>query len=58
MLAPHELAAAQGFQADYKLIGTKTNKVAKIGNSVCPPVAKALVAANVTLEQSTRKAVG
>lgn len=47
MLQPNELAAAQGFPADYKLIGTKTQQVAKIGNSVPPPVVRALVEANV-----------
>jgi len=49
MLAPRELARAQGFDDSYILTGTKTNQVAKLGNSVCPPVAKALVAANVEL---------
>jgi DNA (cytosine-5)-methyltransferase 1 len=58
MLAPHELAAAQGFPESYQLIGTKTNQVAKIGNSVCPPIAKALVSANVELEQIIKVKVG
>lgn len=31
---------------DYILTGTKSNQVAKIGNSVCPPVAEAVVRAN------------
>lgn len=43
MLQPRELAAAQGFPADYVLTGTKTSQVARIGNSVCPPVAEAIV---------------
>lgn len=47
MLQPHELAAAQGFPPDYVLTGTKSEQVAKIGNSVCPPVAAALVRANL-----------
>lgn len=47
MLSPRELARAQGFPDDYVLTGTKTNQVAKIGNSVCPPVVKALVSANL-----------
>ena len=47
MLAPHELAKAQGVPADYLLPGTKSQQVAKIGNSVCPPVAEALVRANL-----------
>lgn len=53
MLTPRELFAAQGFPPDYiierdaegrKL--TKTAQVAKCGNSVCPPLAEALVRAN------------
>lgn len=47
MLQPHELAAAQGFPATYKLVGTKSAQVARIGNSVCPRVVAALVRANV-----------
>jgi len=45
MLQPRELARAQGFGDDYQLIGTKTQRVARIGNSVCPPLAQALVEA-------------
>ena len=45
MLQPRELANAQGFPADYYLHGTKTTQVAKIGNSVPPPVAEALARA-------------
>jgi len=52
MLAPKELAAAQGFPTGYSLIGTKKSQVAKIGNSVPPPVAKALVRANVKLRDA------
>lgn len=47
MLQPRELATAQGFPPDYILQGTKSSQVAMIGNSVCPPVAEALVRANV-----------
>lgn len=54
MLAPHELYAAQGFPDDYIIDalsdGRPINKTAQIrlvGNSVCPPVARALVAAQV-----------
>jgi DNA (cytosine-5)-methyltransferase 1 len=47
MLQPHELARAQGFPPEYVLTGTKSQQVAKIGNSVCPPVAAALVRANL-----------
>ena len=55
MLAPRELFRAQGFPADY-IIGdnpaqgltlTKTAQVRMCGNSVCPPLAQALVAANL-----------
>lgn len=53
MLQPKELYAAQGFRPDYifdrgangKAI-TKTDQVRMCGNSVCPPVAEALVRAN------------
>jgi DNA (cytosine-5)-methyltransferase 1 len=54
MLAPHELFAAQGFPASYQIapeVGgkpmTKTAQIRCAGNSVCPPVAMAIVAANV-----------
>ena len=46
MLQPRELARAQGFPDTYILTGTKTSQVARIGNSVCPDVAEALVSAN------------
>lgn len=54
MLAPHELFAAQGFPEDYKINVefngkplTKTAQIELAGNSVCPPVARAIVAANL-----------
>lgn len=47
MLSPRELARAQGFPDDYILTGSKSNQVAKIGNSVCPPIAEAIVRANL-----------
>jgi len=54
MLTPRELFNAQGFPADYiidrdaeGLPITKTAQVAKCGNSVCPPIARALVEANM-----------
>lgn len=53
MLAPHELYAAQGFPIDYQIDRgadgrpmTKTAQVRMVGNSVCPPVARAVVLAN------------
>ncbi len=54
MLQPRELYRAQGFPEGYKIdfeIGgkriTKTAQVRMVGNSVCPPMAEALVRANV-----------
>ena len=61
MLAPHELFAAHGFPPDYVLDPlldgkplTKTQQIELAGNSVCPPAAYALVAANArTLRRAT-----
>lgn len=54
MLTPRELYNAQGFPADYiighGLFGRKTSRadqVARCGNAVCPPMAEALVRANL-----------
>jgi DNA (cytosine-5)-methyltransferase 1 len=54
MLAPRELFRAQGFPDSYIIDRgpdgkpiTKTDQVAKCGNSVCPDLAAALVRANV-----------
>jgi DNA (cytosine-5)-methyltransferase 1 len=54
MLAPRELYRAQGFPDSYRIDIpfngkplTKTAQVRMCGNSVCPPVAAAIVAANV-----------
>tara|TARA_R110001583_G_scaffold189552_2_gene352690 strand:- start:1598 stop:3406 length:1809 start_codon:yes stop_codon:yes gene_type:complete len=67
MLTPRELYRAQGFPDNY-LIGDKdsdgfwlpkSQQVAKCGNSVCPPLAAALVRANVaqsSLFETGRKA--
>lgn len=59
MLTPRELANAQGFPRDYVIDRgadgkplTKTAQVRMIGNSVCPPVAAAIVRANFTHEQA------
>ena len=46
MLVPRELANGQGFRRNYILTGPQWRQVAKIGNAVCPHVAKALVSAN------------
>lgn len=58
MLTPRELARAQGFPDSYILDPivngkplSKTAQVRMIGNSVCPPLAKALVEANFSHEQ-------
>ena len=47
MLTPRELASCQGFPADYQLIGTQAQQIARIGNSVPPPLAAAVVAVNI-----------
>lgn len=54
MLQPHELFAAQGFPSDYIIDRDcegkeypKTEQVARCGNAVPPPFAKALVEANL-----------
>lgn len=54
MLKPHELFAAQGFPADYIIDRdadgkpvSQSTQVALCGNSVSPPIAAALVRANV-----------
>ncbi|WP_313337330.1 DNA cytosine methyltransferase [Sphingobium yanoikuyae] len=56
MLTPRELFNAQGFPPDYIIDRdangapiTKTAQVAKCGNSVCPPMAEALVRAQFGL---------
>jgi DNA (cytosine-5)-methyltransferase 1 len=61
MLQPRELARAQGF-ADSTLLdapGLQLSKAAQvrvIGNSVCPPLAEALVRANYSERQALRAA--
>jgi len=62
MLTPRELARAQGFPDSYRLCDvdtslplSKTAQVRMIGNSVCPPMARAIVAANY-VETSDRRA--
>jgi DNA (cytosine-5)-methyltransferase 1 len=56
MLTPRELATAQGFPADYVLTGTQRDQIGRIGNSVCPPIAAALVAANMPQPRKGRAA--
>ena len=48
MLEPRELANGMGFTDGYQMIGTKGDMTARIGNAVCPPLAKAIVGANYT----------
>lgn len=47
MLQPRELARAMGFPEAYRLIGSKRDQVARIGNAVCPHMAEVLVQANL-----------
>lgn len=54
MLEPHELFAAQGFPKDYIIDRdadgknySKAKQIARCGNAVCPPLAEALVRANL-----------
>ncbi|MCB1889091.1 MAG: DNA cytosine methyltransferase [Rhodocyclaceae bacterium] len=63
MLTPRELFTAQGFPDDY-LIGdrpddgldlTKTAQVRMVGNSVCPPLARAIVEANFAHESAWKQ---
>lgn len=58
MLEPHELFAAQGFPEQYLISHdshgkkiSKAKQVARCGNAVCPPIAQALVMANVDVKQ-------
>ena len=47
MLQPRELYRAQGFPENVKLLGSKSSQVELCGNSVCPPLAAAIVRANM-----------
>lgn len=55
MLSPAELAFAQGFPPEYDMTDagslTKTTEIRLIGNSVCPPVAEAVIRACFNIEQ-------
>lgn len=53
MLRPRELARGQGFPDSYLLTGTASKQVARIGNSVCPVMAEALVRANLVESMAT-----
>ena len=63
MLTPRELYRAQGFPESYAIDKgadgrhlTKTAQVRMCGNSVCPPLARAIVAANYSEQQAERMA--
>ena len=63
MLTPRELFTAQGFPPTYVInIGQNGKKLPKdaqvrmCGNSVCPPMAKALVEANVSMIKQLEQA--
>jgi DNA (cytosine-5)-methyltransferase 1 len=49
MLSPRELFNAQGFPGSYDIdcVSTQTAQIKLAGNSVCPPVSRTLVAANL-----------
>lgn len=60
MLSPREQFRAQGFPDTYQIdlddkgrAFSKTVQTHKCGNSVCPPLAQAIIAANVVLEEVT-----
>jgi len=62
MLAPRELFRAQGFPENYIIDRdshgkpiTKTEQVARCGNSVCPPMSEVLVRANMVEAEVLRK---
>lgn len=46
MLKVSELKKIQGFPEDFELIGTKTNQLKFIGNSVVPIMAQKLIESN------------
>jgi len=63
MLTPRELFNAQGFPADYEIerdaagnMFSKSDQVGRAGNSVCPPLAAAITAANVPHLAQAREA--
>lgn len=62
MLTPRELYRAQGFPDSYIIDPTvngkplsKASQVRMVGNSVCPPIARALVEANFAHEEAYRQ---
>ena len=64
MLTPRELFRAQGFPDTYVIDRgadgepiTKTDQIRLCGNSVCPPVARAILEANFVQQAVNRRAV-
>ena len=47
MLEPSEIAAGMAFADDYRVKGTKRQRVAGYGNAVCPPCAEVIMSALV-----------
>ncbi len=43
MLQPTEIQAAMAFRPDYRVLGTKRDRVAQLGNAVTPPVMRLLM---------------
>ncbi|MFA1612034.1 DNA cytosine methyltransferase [Halobellus rubicundus] len=58
MLQPAELKQAQGFPADYELVGTKTDRTKQIGNAVPVGLAKALCKHVLTAEDPSLATYG
>jgi DNA (cytosine-5)-methyltransferase 1 len=63
MLSPRELYRAQGFSDEYQIAPTwngkplsKTAQIRCVGNSVCPPLAAAIVRAQLGLDEAEREA--
>lgn len=63
MLTPRELFRAQGFPEDYIIDRDYTGKpyskakqTERVGNSVCPDIARALVEANMNAEAARKEA--
>lgn len=50
MLTPRELARCQGFADSFQMMGSKADQIARIGNSVPPPVVEAIVKSNLPKE--------
>lgn len=43
-LGPTRAATLQGFRSDFPWLGTLGRRFAQIGNAVCPPIARAVLA--------------